>query len=63
LVHPVLARAGRGGRPPHDGASAASAAAGLDDDEAAGLGADLDRAARESAAEERLRELKKRMGK
>jgi hypothetical protein len=52
----------RGGTPPLDGGPAA-AAAGLDADEAASLGADLDRAARETAADERLRELKKRMGK
>ena len=38
-------------------------AAGLDGDESQTLGAEMDRAARESAAEERLRELKKRMGK
>jgi hypothetical protein len=50
----------RGGVPPAD---LGPATPQLDADEAAALGADLDRAARETAAEERLRELKKRMGK
>jgi hypothetical protein len=50
----------RGGMPP---AGSRPAAAGLDRDEAEAMGAEMDRAARESAAEERLRELKKRMGK
>jgi hypothetical protein len=50
----------RGGTAP---AGAAPADAGLDADQSQTLGAEMDRAARESAAEERLRELKKRMGK
>ena len=50
----------RGGVPPE---GPAPATAGLDQDEAQAAGAESDRAARESAAEERLRELKKRMGK
>jgi hypothetical protein len=50
----------RGGMPHADAGPATPV---LDQDDAATLGADLDRAARETAAEERLRELKKRMGK
>jgi hypothetical protein len=50
----------KGGMTPA-GAGPAAAALGLD--EAQALGAEMDRAARETAAEERLRELKKRMGK
>jgi hypothetical protein len=49
----------RGGTAP----PGAPPAAGLDADERQGLDAEMDQAARESAAEERLRELKKRMGK
>jgi hypothetical protein len=52
----------RGGRAA-TGAGPAPDGSGLTENEASSLGADLDRAARETAAEERLRELKKRMGK
>jgi hypothetical protein len=50
----------RGGVAP---AGAGPADPTLDPDEGQALGSEMDRAARESAAEERLRELKKRMGK